>query len=68
MTPAVASERSIFSKNHDSISYVKSFPCCGEHVRTYSLVANGTGSTSYVYIFICNAIFARAFAVMNFSS
>ena len=33
-----------------------------------SLVANGTGSTSYVYIFICNAIFARAFAVTNFSS
>ena len=35
MTPAVASERSIFSKNHDSNSYLKSFPCRGEHVRTY---------------------------------
>ena len=34
----------------------------------YSLVANAPGSTSYVYIFICNAIFARAFAVTNFSS
>ena len=35
MTPAVASERSIFSKNHDynSYMYVKSFPCRGEHVR-----------------------------------
>ena len=35
MTPAVASERSIFSKNHDYNSYIKSFPCHGEHVRTY---------------------------------
>ena len=35
MTPAVASERSIFSKNHDSNSYIKSFPCHGEHVHTY---------------------------------
>ena len=36
MTPAVASERSIFSKNHDYNTYIKSFPCCGEHVvRTY---------------------------------
>ena len=33
-----------------------------------SQVANGTGSTSYLYIFICNAIFARTFAVTNFSS
>ena len=36
MTPAVASERSIFSKNHDYNNYIKeSFPCRGEHVRTY---------------------------------
>ena len=35
MTPAVASERSIFSKNHDYNTYIKSFPCRGEHVRTY---------------------------------
>ena len=35
MTPAVASERSIFSKNHDYNSYIKSFSCRGEHVRTY---------------------------------
>ena len=35
MTLAVASERSIFIKNHDSNSYIKSFPCRGEHVRTY---------------------------------
>ena len=37
MTPAVASERSIFSKNHDynTYMYIKSFPCRGEHVRTY---------------------------------
>ena len=34
MTPAVASERSIFSKNHDYNSYIH-FPCRGEHVRTY---------------------------------
>ena len=41
--PAVASERSIFSKNHDYNSYIKSFSCRGEHdknigtyaVRTY---------------------------------
>ena len=36
MTPAVASERSIFSKNYDYNSYIMSFPCRGEHVRTYS--------------------------------
>ena len=35
MMPAVASERSIFSKNHDYNTYIKSFPCRGEHVRTY---------------------------------
>ena len=35
MTPDVASERSIFSENHDYNTYIKSFPCCGEHVRTY---------------------------------
>ena len=35
MTPAVASERSIFSKNHDWNSYNYSFPCRGEHVHTY---------------------------------
>ena len=35
MTSAVASERSIFSKNHDYNSYIKSFPCRGEHVRSY---------------------------------
>ena len=29
MTPAVASERSIFSKNHDYNTYIKSFPCRG---------------------------------------
>ena len=33
MTPALASERSIFSKNYDYNSYIKSFPCRGEHVR-----------------------------------
>ena len=35
MTPAVASERSIFSENHDYNTYIKSFPCRGEHVRSY---------------------------------
>ena len=35
MLSAVASERSIFSKNHDYNSSIKSFPCRGEHVRTY---------------------------------
>ena len=36
MTPAVASERSIFSKNRNYNTYIKSFPCRGEHVvRTY---------------------------------
>ena len=35
MTPAVASERIIFSKNHDYNSYIKSFLCRGEHVRAY---------------------------------
>ena len=35
MTPAVASEQSIFSKNHDYNTYIKSFPCRGEHVHTY---------------------------------
>ena len=35
MTPAVASERSIFSENHDYNTYIKSFPRRGEHVRTY---------------------------------
>ena len=35
MMPAIASERSIFSKNHDYNSYIKSFSCLGEHVRTY---------------------------------
>ena len=35
MTLAVASKRSIFSKNHDYNSYIKSFPCHGEHVCTY---------------------------------
>ena len=35
MTPAVTSERSIFSRNHDYNTYIKSFPCRGEHVRPY---------------------------------
>ena len=35
MTPAVASERNIFSENHDYNTYIKSFPCRGEHVHTY---------------------------------
>ena len=35
MTPAIASEQSIVSKNYDYNSYIKSFPCRGEHVRTY---------------------------------
>ena len=38
MTPAVASERSVFSKNHDYIKCItskKSFPCRCEHVRIY---------------------------------
>ena len=35
MMPAIASERSIFSKNNDYNTYIKSFPCRGEHVRTY---------------------------------
>ena len=35
MTPDVASERSIFSKNHNYNGYIKSFLCRGEHVRTY---------------------------------
>ena len=34
MTPAVASEQSIFSKNND-YNILNSFPCCGEYVRTY---------------------------------
>ena len=34
MTPAVASERSIFSKNHDYNSYINSFSCRGD-VRNY---------------------------------
>ena len=34
ITPAVASERSIFSENHDYNTYIKSFPCRSEHVRT----------------------------------
>ena len=38
MTPAIASERSIFSKNHDYNTYIKSFPCRGEHVRTYIII------------------------------
>ena len=33
MTPAIASERRIFSENHDYNTYIKSFPCRGEHVR-----------------------------------
>ena len=32
ITLAVASERSIFSKNHDYNSYIMSFPCHSEHV------------------------------------
>ena len=36
MTLAVASERCIFSKNHHYNSYIESFPCRGEHVRTYN--------------------------------
>ena len=36
MTPAVASELSIFIKNHDYNTYILSFPCRGEHVRTYN--------------------------------
>ena len=35
MMLAVASERSIFSENHDYNTYIKSFPCRGEHVYTY---------------------------------
>ena len=35
MTPAVASERSIFGKTHDYNTHIKCFPCRGEHVRTY---------------------------------
>ena len=35
MMPAVASEQSIFSKNNDYNSYIKSFSCRGEHARTY---------------------------------
>ena len=35
MTLAVASERSIFSKNHDYNSYIKSFPCRGEHIPIF---------------------------------
>ena len=31
---AVASEQSIFNKNHN-YNIQKCFPCCGEHVRTY---------------------------------
>ena len=44
MTPAVASERSIFSKNHDYNTYIKSFLCRGEHVRTY---ISGYGCTQW---------------------
>ena len=39
MTPAVASERSIFSENHDYNTYIKSFPCRGEHVRTCTYIS-----------------------------
>ena len=35
MTPALASERSIFSKIHDYNTYIKIFPCRGEHVHIY---------------------------------
>ena len=35
MTSAVASERSIFNKNHDYNNYIKEFSCRGEHVHTY---------------------------------
>ena len=34
MTPAAASEQSIFSKNQDYNTYIKCFLCRGEHVRT----------------------------------
>ena len=34
MTPAVASEQSIFSENLYYNTYIKSFPCHGEHART----------------------------------
>ena len=44
MTPVVASERSIFSKNHDYNSYINSFPCRGEYVRTY---ISGSGCTQW---------------------
>ena len=39
MTPAVASERTIFSKNHDYNSYIKSFPCRGEHMYIYLYIS-----------------------------
>ena len=43
MTPAVASERSIFSKNHDYNTYnIKSVQCRGEHVFTY--ISGDTGT------------------------
>ena len=35
MTPAVASDRSIFSKNHNYNTYIKSFPCRGELSRKF---------------------------------
>ena len=38
MTPAVASERSIISNNHDYNSYIKNFPCRGEHTYLYFAV------------------------------
>ena len=44
MTPAVASERSMFSKNHDYNSYIKSFLCRVEHVRTYIRGVDARGS------------------------
>ena len=49
MTPAVASERSIFSKNHNSNSYIKSFPWHGEHVRTYILGCRYTRWQKTIY-------------------
>ena len=48
MTPDVASERSIFSKNHDCNSYIE-FPCRGEHVRTYISGCGCTGWPKAIY-------------------
>ena len=56
MMLAVASERSIFSKNHDYNSYIKSFLCRGEHVCTYISGSRiGLGELCSKFLLLCYA-------------